>query len=145
MPKPLPNCHDCAAEPGQPHAPGCDTERCSVCAGQAMVCDCEDHDPLFAHWTGIWPGKAEAEHLGLDLNEFDEQGYDRIFFVKPAAGGVKCLVKACSNYESEGVFDGSVCAPCGQVLRGAARHPSPAQRRIIASIFLITRKDLEEK
>ena len=62
----LKNCHDCGDEPGQPHMPNCDTERCSFCGGQCLMCGgCPDengdmrHDPLFARWTGIWPGSAE--------------------------------------------------------------------------------------
>jgi hypothetical protein len=76
-------CYDCGVNPGFPHKPGCDTERCSVCGGQRAGCDCKDHDPLFARWTGIWPGKAEAEYLGIDLNTFCIKGYDEIFFKKP--------------------------------------------------------------
>jgi len=76
------NCHDCGARPGQPHKEGCDTERCSVCGGQRLGCDCEGHDPLFARWTGLWPGRAEAQMLGIGLNEFDWK-YGKIFFVKP--------------------------------------------------------------
>ncbi len=34
-------CHDCAVIKGQLHVPGCDGERCPVCGGQAMCCDCE--------------------------------------------------------------------------------------------------------
>jgi hypothetical protein len=35
-------CHDCAAAKGQYHAFGqCDAERCPVCGGQAIGCDCE--------------------------------------------------------------------------------------------------------
>jgi len=45
--------------------------------------DCEEHDPAFARWTGIWPGKLEAKYLKIDLNEFYRQGYEQIFFVKP--------------------------------------------------------------
>ena len=78
----LKNCHDCGAKPGQQHMEGCDTERCSTCGGQRLCCDCEGHDKDFAKWTGIWPGFAEANYLGVDLNQFEMQGYSDIFFVK---------------------------------------------------------------
>lgn len=78
----LENCHDCGAFPGGVHSDGCDVERCSVCSGQRIQCDCPGHDKGFARWTGIWPGKAEADFLREDLNTFDAR-YARIFFVKP--------------------------------------------------------------
>ena len=37
-------CHDCAVIKGQLHVPGCDVERCPVCEGQAMGCDCENDE-----------------------------------------------------------------------------------------------------
>lgn len=79
----LKNCHDCNAKPGEPHMEGCDVERCSVCGGQRLVCSCEGHDPKFSRWTGFWPGSLEAEALGIDLNTFYSQGYNKIFFIKP--------------------------------------------------------------
>ncbi len=106
--KKLLNCHDCGAKPGQPHMPGCDTERCSVCGGQALVSDCKGHDPLFARWTGIWPGKAEADYLGLDLNEFSALGYDELFFVKPGGGPMRTLNTDSYTVNYNGDFSGDV-------------------------------------
>jgi len=81
--KKLQICHDCKAKPGEVHRKGCDVEICSVCGGQRLQCSCRAHDPRFARWTGIWPGKAEAIFLGIDLNEFLDKRYDEIFFIKP--------------------------------------------------------------
>lgn len=79
----LSDCPDCGVAPGRPHLDNCDVERCSACGGQHLMCECEDHDPLFSRWTGLWPGNAESKLLGCDLNQFYTLGYNLTFFVKP--------------------------------------------------------------
>lgn len=34
-------CHDCGALPGQYHHANCDVERCPICGGQLIGCDCD--------------------------------------------------------------------------------------------------------
>ncbi len=92
----LTNCPDCAVKPGQAHHDGCDVERCSSCGGQRLQCDCKNHDRKFSRWTGIWPGVAEAEYLGMvttvsafddrkitDLNQLYIDGIYKKLFIKP--------------------------------------------------------------
>ena len=77
------NCPDCGAKPGEIHVDSCDIERCSSCGYQRVQCYCTDHDPAFARWSGFWPGKLEANAMGVDLNQFCIRGYDSLLFIKP--------------------------------------------------------------
>lgn len=88
----LKNCHDCDAKPGEIHLDCCDVERCSVCGDQLMCCGCDEHDKYFARWTGITPGVAECQYLGMNLNEFYECGLYEIFVKKAVETRDWCIL-----------------------------------------------------
>ena len=95
-------CPSCLARPGQRHSGSCDVERCSVCGGQKLGCDCDGHDKDFAKWTGIWPGQMEADYLKISLNQLYSDGYAKIFFVKkPLYGSEMIKPKFCKECGAE--------------------------------------------
>ena len=81
------NCLDCDVEPGKPHEPGCEIERCSVCGEQRITCACHVHDKFFARWTGIIPGHAEAKFLGIKPDVMYGNEKYNSFFIKPRGVG----------------------------------------------------------
>src|SRR5262249_36450241 len=60
----LKNCPDCGVLPGNAHLPGCDVARCSHCGRQYLQCQCPEHDPQAAYWTGEWPDVKECQGRG---------------------------------------------------------------------------------
>ena len=41
-------CHDCGVRKSEVHIFGCDVERCPVCGGQVIYCECKFDDELVA-------------------------------------------------------------------------------------------------
>lgn len=77
-------CPDCGVQPGHPHEDGCDVERCSACGRQRLNHeDCPEHDPVFARWSGFWPGSLEADALDIDMNDLHMRGLHKVLFIKP--------------------------------------------------------------
>ena len=100
----LKNCHDCGAKPGKLHARGCDTERCPLCGGQTIGCDC-----IYKHTLGECD--LETDHPGIYGNgptKKMEREFNRI--VKKAGGRLPWTgewpgVAECREYGLYAYFD----------------------------------------
>lgn len=53
--RPIRECHDCAALPGEFHGTACDFEQCPCCQGQLLSCGCGDDDELGAQPSPTGP------------------------------------------------------------------------------------------
>lgn len=80
----LPSCQDCGAQPGQPHADGCDTARCLQTGMQRLSCTMR-HNCGDDIWAGQWPGEADAIRLGW-YSRFTDHGWQRCGPGDPGAG-----------------------------------------------------------
>ncbi len=91
MTEALTPCGDCAVEPGQPHAKGCDVARCLYSGHQRLSCGGRHQDMGLAGppyqlgvapcgldvWTGRWPGDVECAEFGFWSYWDDSKGWVR--------------------------------------------------------------------
>lgn len=120
MPKTNHICHDCGAEEGMYHDPGCDTEWCPFCGGQLISCGCcykmlhvDISEGTWAYSHGLTPEQERAFDTMLE-----EKG--RIPYVQPIVLCALCGKKFpkffsdgdWSKYVVPELQDKVLCMPC---------------------------------
>ena len=86
-------CHDCAAEPGELHSSGCDSEQCPICGFQAISCN---HGKQVLYEEGrCWKDRLPWTGLSFMTEEAVEYGFFARWdgpsgFPSQPGGWVKC-------------------------------------------------------
>jgi hypothetical protein len=118
MAKPMTNlryCPDCGARPGQVPMLNCDMERCSVCAGQRLQCQCPGHDRAFARWLGQSPAEVFSAAMGIDIDEYFAMRGDDIFCIKPRIQDAAKVLPGTAEEKERAWAERHELARCGLV------------------------------
>lgn len=109
-------CHDCGVEEGQFHEPGCDQERCPLCCGQLITCNCVYNILGYHinHEEPYWGLPKRVYEEGLNDEEIDK--WNEIL-------NRKGLIPH--------IFYPNICARCGKVNPRMFRVPNNVWEKYI--------------